>query len=311
MSKIFIIIFLIIVFYIGFIAYSDFNEFAANIKNFKIEFLPIILATSFFSLVILGKRQQILLKELGIKIPFKDNLMIYFSGLSLIVTPGGAGEAIKSYYLKKKLGHNIAKTLPLVFVEKFSDLIAVTSIISLALFFIQKNEIFVIISIIIGIIILVYGALRIRSFFNSIINVLKKIRRLDRFLQSLTESYDGLHSMTSRKILFKSWLISVVAWIIEAVSIYFVFLAFDVDLGIILTTMIMYSSVLVGALSFLPGGIGVTEVSAMKLLTQEGLELSLSTSIIIMMRITSIWFATIIGFITTKFVISKYPKSEK
>ena len=99
-NKIIIILFLMLSFYIAFIAYSDFSKFSSNMGQFKFEFLPAILSLSFASYFMMGIRQKILLKKLGIEIEFKNNLLLYFSGLSMSVTPGGVGEAIKSLYLK-------------------------------------------------------------------------------------------------------------------------------------------------------------------------------------------------------------------
>ena len=137
MNKIFLVTIVIVIFYIGYIGYSDFNEFSNNIKNLKFEFIPIILLFSFIPLAILTIRQKILLESIDIKISNKENFLLYLSGLSFIITPGGAGEAIKTYFLKKKYNHKIAKTIPLVLVEKYTDLISVITIIAIFSIIIQ------------------------------------------------------------------------------------------------------------------------------------------------------------------------------
>ena len=93
---------------------------------------------------------------------------------------------------------------------------------------------------------------------------------------------------------------SIVAWSIDAISVYLIFLGFNQNLDLIYTTFVMYTSLLIGFITFLPAGLGVTELSVIGLLTSKGIEISLVTSIIIMIRLTSIWFATIIGLLTTK-----------
>jgi uncharacterized protein (TIRG00374 family) len=231
--------------------------------------------------------------------------MLYLAGLSMMITPGGIGETIKSYYLKKKFGFNIAKTFPLVFVERFQDLITLVSILSFSLIFIQINEIIVLNSVMTCIIIAFYTIFRIKKLFIKIINFLKKFSRLKKFGDSMFESYEGLHSMTEGRTMIKSWVIGITSWTLEAVAIYLVFLAFNVDIGFILTTLISYSAILFGSISLIPGGVGLTEISATNLLTNEGIELSLATSIVIMMRISTIWFSTALGFITSRFFLFK------
>ena len=286
------VVLLAVAFYAIFIAYSDFDKLSSNIEQFKFEFLPLILLFSFLGIIVLGFRQNILLKTVGIQISVKENILLYLAGLSMIVTPVGAGQAIKSYYLKKKFGCSVSKTLPLVLVEKF-------------LIFTQINEIIILDVIMIFLIIIIYIAFRIRRIFNKIIRIFQNISRLNKFLVSISESYESLHAMTSAKTIFKNWFFGILSWSLEAMAIYLVFLAFDVDLGFILTTLITYSAILLGAISFIPAGVGLTEISATNLLENHGVELSLAVSIILMMRVVTIWFSTVLGFITTKFFISK------
>ena len=79
------------------------------------------------------------------------------------------------------------------------------------------------------------------------------------------------------KITLKSWLISIISWSIEIISFYYVFQAFGLDLNLIESGQLVYTSILIGALSFLPGGIGFTEGSLIALLVEFGYELSIVT----------------------------------
>lgn len=305
MNKAIIIVFLILVFYIGFIAYSDFSKFSSNIGQFKFEFLPIILGLSFASYFMMGIRQKILLKRLGIELEIKESLLLYFSGLSMSVTPGGVGEAIKSYYLKKKYGHSVSKTFPLVFIERFHDLAVVISVIAFTLIFLQISEVIIIVSIIIPLIIIAYILVRIKKLFIKTINFFKRIKKLEKVFDNISKSYDGMYEMLDPKTTIKVWAIGIVSQVFFALSIYSIFLAFDQDFGFIFTTEVVYSSILFGAISLLPGGVGLTEISTVNFLTDKGMEISLATSIVIMSRLATIWFSTIMGLITTKIFLKK------
>ena len=111
--------------------------------------------------------------------------------------------------------------------------------------------------------------------------------------------------MLDPKTTIKAWAAGIIAQIFFSLSIYSVFLAFGQDLGFIFTTEVVYSSILFGAISLLPGGVGLTEISTVKFLTEKGMEISLATTITIMLRLTTIWFATVLGFITTKLFLKK------
>ena len=303
MKNIILIIIFIITFYIIYIAYSDFEEISSNMEEFEFTLLPIIFLFSFGAYSITSLRQRILLKKIGIVISLKENFLLYLAGLSMIVTPGGLGETIKSYYLKKRFGYGISKTFPLVFVERYQDLITLVIVLSFALIFIQIHEVMILDITVICVIIISYIIFRAKKLFVKIINFLKKISRLRKFGDSMSESYEGFYSMTEGKTMIKCAAVGIVSWTLEAIAVYLVFLAFNIDLGFILTTIIAYAAILFGGVSLLPGGVGITEISATTLLTKEGVELSLATSIIIMMRIVTIWFYTATGFIASRFFI--------
>jgi len=253
----------------------------------------------------MGIRQKIFLKRLGIKLKTKESLLLYFSGLSMSITPGGAGEAIKSYYLKKKYGHKISKTFPLVLIERFHDLGVVISVIAFTLIFLQISEVIIVEIIIIPLIIIAYVLVRIKKLFVKTINFFNRIKKLEKIFGGILKSYDGMYEMLDPKTTIKAWAIGIIAQIFFALSVYSVFLAFDQDFGFIFTTQVVYSSILFGAISLLPGGVGLTEITTVNFLTDKGMEISLATSITIMLRLVTIWFSTIIGLITTKIFLKE------
>ena len=300
MSKKIILVFAILIFYLGIIIVSDFEKFSSNMLQFKIEYLGIVLALNFSVLVIKGFRQHNILKKLGINVSNKDNLMLYFAGLSMLVTPGGTGQIIKSYFLKNKFGIEISKSFPLVFVERYNDLIAIMTIVTTILVIIQNYKLLLAVSVIWVIIILIYFIFRWNKVYIKIESIFTKINFLKKRIDGFSKSYKGLQTTTSKKMMIENWMFSIVAWCIDAISVYLIFLGFNQNLDLIYTTFVMYTSLLIGFITFLPAGLGVTELSVIGLLTSKGIEISLVTSIIIMIRLTSIWFATIIGLLTTK-----------
>lgn len=300
MSKKIILIFITLGFYLGIIIVSDFEKFSSNVSQFKIEFLSIVLALNFSVFLIKGFRQHIILKKLGISVSSKDNLMLYFAGLSLLVTPGGTGQIIKSYFLKNKFGIQISKSFPLVFVEKYNDLIAIMTIVTIVLVLIQNYELLLAVLVIWIIIILIYSAFRSNKIYKKFELIFNKVSFLKKRINGFSKSYNGLQTTTTKKMMAKNWFFSIVAWSIDAIAVYFVFLGFNQNLDLVYTTFVMYTSLLVGFITLLPAGLGVTELSVIGLLTSKGIEISLAASIIIMIRLTSIWFATAIGLLTTK-----------
>jgi len=300
MSKTVLVVFLILIFYIAFIAYSDFNDFALNISQFRLEYLLPVLGLYLVGMSLKGIRQQLLFKTTGISIPLKKSILLFMSGLSMEVTPAGSGKLIKSYYLKKKYGYSISKSFPIFIIERFYDLLALTTIISFTLFFIQAIGVTIIVSLVFTLLLIIYITIHSKTFFSFIVKTFGRVPLIKKFITPLNESQEIFQSLTTKRNIAKNWSLSVISFSIYAIAIYFVYVGFNVDLDIIFTTFVTFSSLLFGALSLLPAGVGVTEISLVGFLTNEGINLSLAASIMVMLRLTGIWFVTIVGFVTTK-----------
>ena len=106
-----VVIFSVIIFYLVFIFYNDVNEFSSQWMTITFSYIPLILGLHFIVLLLRIIRQKILYDSLDVKISWKENLKIHMAGLSLIITPGGMGQTIKSYYLKNKFNYPYSKTV--------------------------------------------------------------------------------------------------------------------------------------------------------------------------------------------------------
>jgi uncharacterized protein (TIRG00374 family) len=238
------------------------------------------------------------------KVPFKQNLIIYLAGLSLIATPGGIGMFIKSKYLKHKFGIPNNKSIPVIFLERYHDLLAVTTIIIIS-FLVSFSWISTTLVIISSFLLLgVYLIITNLTTFSFVHNKLLKIKFLAEKLPEVGPN-KSFFILTRPKTMAKGWLISIIGWSLDSIAVYMGFLAFNVDLGYLLTSQIYFTSLGYGVLSLIPGGIGVTEGVADYLLVKQGLDLSIASSLVIFTRLTTMWFATIIGIVFTRYALKR------
>ena len=303
LSKKFLLLFGFLIFYVVFIAYSDFQEFSINISQFEFSYLPIILAFVFLGIIIRGTRQQLLYKQIEVFISFKTGILLYISGLSMIVTPGGAGELIKSYYLKKNFGYPLAKTFPVVIMERLLDLAGISGVLLIVGLLLDNYNIILSMLILLSIVSLIFVSGKKEKLFNFLLSILEKIPILKKQSASFSESYQVFGELTSAKIMTKTLGLSFLVWITDAIMVYFIFIGFNLDFDIIFSTFSMYSSLLLGVLTMVPAGVGVTEVSFVEILRGEGIDIATSTSLVILFRLVTIWFLTILGFCATRYFI--------
>ena len=303
LPKKFFFLFGVLIFYVIFIAYSDFQEFSINISQFDFSYLPIILAFIFLGIMIKSLRQQLLYKQIEVFISFKTGILLFISGLSMIVTPGGSGELIKSYYLKKKFGYPLAKTFPTVIMERLLDLTGIAGILLIVGLLLDNYNIISLMLILLSTLSLIFVSGKKKKLFNFLLSIIEKIPILKKQASSFSESYQVFGELTSGKIMTKTLGLSFLVWMTDAIMIYFIFIGFNLNFDIIFSTFSMYSSLLLGVLTMIPAGIGVTEVSFVEILRGEGVDTATSTSLVILFRLVTIWFLTVLGFCATRYFL--------
>jgi len=303
LSKKFLLLFGFLIFYVVFIAYSDFQEFSINISQFEFSYLPIILAFIFLGIIIRGTRQQLLYKQIEVFISFKTGILLYISGLSMIVTPGGSGELIKSYYLKKNFGYPLAKTFPVVIMERLLDLAGISGVLLIVGLLLGNHNIILLMLILLSVVSLIFVSGKKEKLFNFLLSILEKIPILKKQATSFSESYQVFGELTSSKIMTKTLGLSFFVWMTDAIMIYFIFIGFNLNFDIIFSTFSMYGSLLLGVLTMVPAGVGVTEISFVEILKGEGVDTAVSTSLVVLFRLVTIWFSTALGFCATRYFL--------
>jgi uncharacterized protein (TIRG00374 family) len=295
-KKIPLIVISIVLFYAIFSFYSDFNKVSEHLRNIEIIYLAPIFGILSISVIIRSLIQRLLLINIGIKLSVKENLKIFLSGLSMLITPGGSGVLIKSYLMHQKYGHNIVKTMPLVFVERFYDVVGIILLIAISSLFVYSIEAVMIIMPSTAIVFVLIYLLKTRKSLKFVIRSLKKIKFFDKILSDDQEFYDSLNSLFQTKTILTILALVTSLTFFESLMFYFGFLSFGIDLGFFTSIQTFYASVLFGSFFLIPGGIGATEGLFVTLLTQKNIELSLASSLIIFLRLSTIWFLTAVGF---------------
>ena len=291
-------------FYVVLILYSDANKISDHFIHIRIELIFLIFVVGISSHIVKSFRQKELLRMVDKKIPFKHNLIIYLAGLSLIATPGGIGTFIKSKYLENKFEISHNKSISVIFLERYHDLLSVTTIILFS-FIVSFSWISATVIIISSVLLL--GVFLMITKLNVASFVHKKLLKIKFLAEKLPEvgPSESFFILTRPRAMTKGWLISIMGWSLDSMAVYIGFLAFNVDLGYLLTSQIYFTSLGYGILSLIPGGIGVTEGIADYLLVKQGLDLSIASSLVIFTRLTTMWFVTVVGVIFTRYALKQ------
>ena len=282
-----------------FLFMSDYNILSQKIINFHIEYLIPILLIVTVSWVPLNLKWYYLLKKNGINIPFRKSVLIWLSGSALIATPGQIGELIKVQLLKKMYNVPRTKTASLVLLEKFYGLIGAFIAANVGIILFEINFTLIIFTCII--LTVIFFFIYYKPIFEFVLNKAKKIKFFIKYTDNVSESYETLRNSTNPTTAFICIFLSFSYWIIISVSVYLTLLAFNIETITFLETISIYtSSVIIGIISFIPGGLGITEGSLLGLFTLKGIDVSFALTLIVVIRLTTLWYSVSIGFIGLK-----------
>jgi len=298
-NKILIVVIAVIGLYAAFLIASDINTISSKISDFKIEIIPVILLLVTSGWFVIFFKWHLLLRNAKIFIPVKDSFLIFTSGFAFTIIPGKVGELVKSQLLKTKFGIARSKTVPIIILEQFY---AAIGIVTLAYFGIWYFELGVyVLGLFTVILVFVFVLLSSRKAFNKTASLLKKRRFTSKFVEPLSSSYDAIKNGTRGPITLYASGLSILFWLIEAISIYFILLAFGVEAIGFLTIISTYTtSIMLGILSFLPIGLGVVEGTLTSFFTMHGIDVSLALTIVIIIRLFTRWYGVSFGFIALK-----------
>ena len=294
-----------IFFYILLLFISDTNKIFVLLNQIPLDRYVAILSLSVLTLLIYGWRHQVLLNKLGMNLNYKDCFLIHTAGIAMIITPGGVGSVIRSYLLKRKTGYSISSTTPILVYERWLDIVCLTSIIGILLFWNNIIETQIVFSISLFLSISIFFIFK-NSFGFSIFNkILTKTKILKKFIINAEEFKESTQKLVLPKNTIQLLLISFLTKLIPLTAVYFVFDLFNLNIDIFTTSQIYFTSQIIGLLSFIPGGILVTEGGMLGLLLKNEIDFSTASLLVFLIRILTFWFPLLIAFITLKFVLSK------
>ena len=279
------------------------NEWLIQIKKTPPDLLIFLGLLSLSNYLLRTLRWFLLFRAVGVDLSFKTTFYSYFSGFSMAVTPGKIGEVIRIWVLRRSENIPVKKSIYPVFGDRVTDLIAVSMLSTLGLGMFEN----VLIPGMVAIFITCFSAL-IWLFPNySIAVILKFIRlfnlRLLKIVKLLLAIKRETRTVKSNPYSQINIIISLLAWLMESIAFYLLLLELGVEVQFAVAASIFAISILVGAISMMPGGIGGTEVVMVTLLLIINVNISTAIAATAIIRALTLWFAVVIGLMTMPFAL--------
>lgn len=289
--------------YLGFSLYADFDSVLNTMSNIRVDIVLFVILLTSINFFIRFLKWHYYLKLLSIDIRFSDSLLIFLSGLIMSVTPGKFGEVLKSFLLKKVSGIPISESAPIIISERITDFFSVLLLAILGAVVYGSGLWIVLITSAFFVSITLVINNRAVSF--KIIGLLNKVRFLSKYTNSIKSAYESSYKMLKIKPLYEMTFLSLLAWLPECFGFYLILYNFDVPVSIFWSVFVYAFSIIIGALTLLPAGIGITEGSLTFFIFRQINSIETSVSITLLIRIFTLWYAVFIGIISLTYFNKK------
>ena len=277
---------------------GDVRQLAARLGGFGWPAFAAALALALGNYAIRFARWSMYLRRQSVRVPLGSSALVFGAGLSLSITPAKLGELIKSYLLRELHDVPATRTAPIVVAERVSDLIALLllAVIGVAVYGIAPL-------LVIAAAVLIAGGLMLLAWprpTRALIDLVTRPERLARLREPLHHMYEGLAALCRPATLVAATALAVPAWACECVGFSLIVNAFPGEHVALGLAMVIYAATTIaGALSFLPGGLGVTEAAMATWLVRGTARVSGSSAVdaTLLTRLATLWFAVGLGLI--------------
>lgn len=251
-----------------------------------------LLGLSLFNYGMRFLRWHTYLRALGARIPLGRDLLIYVAGFAFTVTPGKAGEAVRSFYLRG-VGVPWSPGLAALAVERVLDLTVILMLAALALrvFADQAVPALLLVGLVAGLLVWVTRPLVARALLGR----LPPGGRWGRLARGTTAILDDARLLLAPRRLLVGLGLGLLAWGAEAWGFYLLLQWLGVAAAPGHAMGIYAVGMLSGALSFLPGGLGGAEAAMIALLVAGGAVFGTAVLATVICRAVTLWFAVVLG----------------
>lgn len=214
---------------------------------------------------------------------------VYFFGFCMVFVPGKLGELARLPLLKR-LGISYSDSTTATFIDRVIDVGLVGGLGMLVLLEFIESPVWVLASLMTLLIILFLAFKTVGLNWHG---------RLSGVHDFLLNSKAFLLCFLKSKKLYLALCAGLCSWGLQGFGLWVILSYLGVEFSIFLIIGIYSASLIIGMISLIPGGIGVTEASISALLVYFGIDLEIAVAAAILSRLTTFWLSILVGYISS------------
>lgn len=294
---------------VGLAAATGWDETTAALKRLTAGELGALLALSLANYLLRSLRWHLFARRLGLQTGISQNTRHFLGGFALSVTPGRVGELVRMRWIRRETGWSFARTAPLALVDRAADLSAMALLLAVSLTLSATGMIggppIVLLALIVA-----FVATR-PTLLKNVGNIGHRIsgRRAPRAFVLVRRAARSLEAFTGPRTLLLASILGSLGWFAEGYAFHLLLHWMGADIGIWISVGIFMLATLAGGLTGAPGGLGGAEAAMVTLLAIQGVPLEIAVPATLIIRVTTLWFAILIGMFVFPFAEKKSKKA--
>ena len=244
-------------------------------------------------------RWRMYLKRLDVQVPLRFAALTFTAGFAYTVSPGKVGEMVRARYFVP-LGVPVGNIAAAFFAERLLDLLAMAVLAALLFTATSHNQGMMVVVGAVGatLLLLVLTLVPwpgVTAWLTAHPGIPGRIRAL---LVKITTALTAMRVLLSPGLLLAGFTLGFLAWGLEGLGLGLLGSMFPpLHLDPVSGVGVYAVAVLIGGISFLPGGVGSTEAVMTALLATHGYSVSQALLITLTCRLVTLWLAVGLGWV--------------
>lgn len=281
------------------IIFSDFRQVAAQMQHIDWRYVPWILLLIPLNYCIKWIRYHYYLRLAHLRVRARDELYSLLAASVMVVTPGKLGEVfLRGYLLQvRHYAISLVTICAMALADRLTEglAMAVMAVVTISCMglsgAVQTGAVYLVIG---GMLALVF-LLQHKDWCRRIFCTARKLPHAGKIVDYIEQAYLETYVIFTVKPMLLSILLGIISWSCEAGVVYISLLALGERLAFSKIVFAISLSGLLGALSTIPGGVGVADGTLLGLLVWCGLESGIAGVVTILSRFSTMWLGVILG----------------
>lgn len=287
--------------------FADVRSLGTSLEGFAWWLVVPVLGLTLLNYVLRWVKWHVYLRIVGVpRISLADSVLAFLSAFSMALTPGKVGEIIKAIHVHRLTNSPVSRVAAVIAAERITDGLAMIGLAAVGfLQFSQGRPVMAAAAVLgIGAVLLFRHPSTLRTVTHRLATVPVAGPLIGAVLHHIEGFLDASNALYAPKLVVGSVALGMLSWFSECVALYLILIGLGIEASwtlLLVSTFVLSVSSVLGALSMLPGGLGVAEASLagllLLLITDPGFTRADAAAATLLIRFATLWFGVLLGLV--------------